>query len=327
VAYVEIASRVVDLWNDRFAAERPFLSQFEEWYGTDYPVPAGQPRTRAKDQGVVQPDTDFVECLANARSYAGPHLMQFAEALDHERAATLQGHLTADHEVIVVDVGCAAGILSLFADRAGFAHYIGVDTNRWMRLLSRSVFESVMDELTGWMDTPDAPRPHLNGYGGCIERTQYTVVNEPPHGTRVSKVRTLQPSFGILEDIDSHDGWSNFVRRVAANTDFSAPRARRITVLLVMNHLMFQLHDVPRTVTSAIDKCRRLASLPGVNTYLVSIEPGTLYKPGRLGTQGLERVLLERQLGVERYSVTGLSSFLTGNSKGDAAVRLVRFGS
>lgn len=285
MSYAEIAERVVNLWNGCFAVERPFLEQFKR-YGIDYPIAVDQQRKGAQGRGVVEPDTEFVECLANARIYAAPHLMQFAEALDHESAAALRGHLTADHEVLVVDVGCAAGILSLFADRAGFAHYIGVDTNRWMRLLSRAVFESVMNDIA---------------------------------------VKTDRPTFKILEHIDSQDGWCDDVRRVSANTDLSAPGARRLTVLLVMNHLVFQRHDVARTVSSAIETCRGLAALPGVHPYLVSIEPGTLYKPDRLGTRGLDGMLLERQLRVERYSVTGVKMLVTGNNKGDAAVRLVSF--
>lgn len=324
--YTEIAARVVKLWNDRLADDRPFLAWFEEWYGPDYPIAAGQPPRRPKNQGVVEPNTDFAECLANARSYASPHLIQFAQALDHGSAAALRGHLTADHEVLVVDVGCAAGILSLFTDRAGFAHYIGVDTNPWMRLLSRAVFETVMDELTGWEYDPDAPNPLLDGYGGYVERTQYAVAGQPQQGTKVTKVRTRQPSFGILDDIDAHDGWSNYVRRVSESTNLSDPGARRLTVLLVLNHLLFQLHGVPRTIMSVIDKCRGLAALSGVHPYLISIEPGTLYKPDQFGTQGLDRVLRERQLRAERYSVTGLSELLTGSSKGGAAVRLVSFG-
>lgn len=321
--YTEIAARVIERWRAHFDHERPFLEQFEEWYGIDYPIAAGQPRRGVQDQGVVQPGTDFVECLANARSYAPPHLMQLAEALDHGRAATLRDHLTAEYDVMVVDVGCAAGILSLFTDRAGFAHYIGVDTNPWMRTLSRAVFETVMNDIT--LQKEYATVPEYGTFGGFIERHQYTVANAPQHGTQVSTVKADRTSFEILEHIDSHDGWSNHVRRVSANTDLSAPGARRLTVLLVMNHLMFQLHDVLRTVTSAIQECQDLAALPGVHSYLLSIEPGTLYKPDRLGTKGLDRVLLERQLRVERYSVTGSSKFLTGNSKGDAAVRMVSF--
>lgn len=323
VSYTEIAERVIERWKAHFDRDRPFLEQFEEWYGIDYPIAAGQQRTRAQDQGVVQPGTEFVECLANARSYAAPHLLQFAEALDHERGTTLRDHLTAEHDVMVIDVGCAAGILSLFADRAGFAHYIGVDTNPWMRALSQAVFETVMNEITfqGTMATAC----DFGTFGGFIERYQYTVADARQQGTKVDTVKTDRPSFVILEHIDSHNGWFNYVRRVSANTDLSDPGARRLTVLLVMNHLMFQLHDVPRTVTSAIERCQGLAALPGVHPYLVSIEPGALFKPDRLGTQGLDRVLRERQLTVERYAVTGLSRFLTGNSKGDAAVRLVSF--
>lgn len=321
--YIEIATRVIECWRGHFEVERPFFVQFEEWYGIDYPLTVDQPRSRARGRGVVQPDTDFVECLANARSYASPHLMQFAEALDHGHAATLRDHLTAEHDVIVVDIGCAAGILSLFTDRAGFAHYIGVDTNPWMRALSRAIFETVMNDIT--LQEAKATVPDFGMFGGFIERYQYTVANAPQQGTQVRTVKTDRTSFEILEHIDSHNGWFNYVRRVSANTDLSAPGARRLTVLLVLNHLLFQLHDVPRTVTSAIQKCQDLAKLPGVHPYLVSIEPGTLYKPDRLGTQGLDRVLLERQLRVERYSVTGLSTFLTGSSKGDAAVRLVPF--
>lgn len=324
MTYADVAAQVIECWEQHFEDERPFLEQFEEWYGIDYPIAVGQSRTRAQDQGVVQPDSEFVECLANARSYATPHLIQLAEALDHGRAAALRRHLTDDHEVLVIDVGCAAGILSLFTDRAGFAHYIGVDTNPWMRSLSRAVFETVMNDIT--LQEAYATVPDFGTFGGFIERFQYTVASTPQHGTQVSTVRTDRTSFGIHEHIDSHNGWSNFVRRVAMNTDLSAMGARRLTVLLVMNHLMFQLHDVPRTVTSAIDKCRGLATLPGVHPYLVSIEPGTLYKPERFGTQGLDRLLRECRLGVERYSVTGLSRLLTGNNKGDAAVRLVSLG-
>lgn len=323
MSYVEIAARVSECWREHFNRELPFLEQFEEWYGIDYPIAVGQPRRRVQDQGVVQPDTEFVECLANARSYATPHLMQFAEALDHESAAALRGHLTADHEVLVVDVGCAAGILSLFADRAGFAHYIGVDTNPWMRSLSRAVFETVMNDIT--LQAAIATVPDFGTFGGFVDRYQYVVANTSQQSTQVSTVKTDRPNFEILEHIDSHDGWCNYVRRVSANTDLSAPGARRLTVLVVMNHLMFQLHDVPRTVTSAIERCRGLTALPGVYPYLMSIEPGTLHKPDRLGTRGLDQMLLERQLRVERYSVTGLSTLLTGMSKGDAAVRLVTF--
>jgi hypothetical protein len=323
VPYTEIAERVIERWDAHFESDRPFLEQFEEWYGIDYPIAADQPRRPAKYHGIVEPDTDFVECLANARSYATPHLRQFAKALDHGRAAPLRNHLTAEHDVIVIDIGCAAGILSLFTDRAGFAHYIGVDTNPWMRSLSRAVFETVINDIT--LEEAMATVPDFGTFGGFIERYQYTVVTAPQRGTQISTVKTDRASFMILEHIDSHNGWFNYVRRVAANTDLFASGARRLTVLLVMNHLMFQLTDVPRTVDSAIQKCRRLAALPGVHPYLVSIEPGTLWKPGRLGTEGLDKLLLESRLGVERYSVTGLSELLTGNSKGDAAVRLVSF--
>lgn len=324
MSYTDIAERIVDLWRGHFNVDRPFLEKFEEWCGIEYPIAAAQPRMGSRDQGMISPQTDFIECLANARSYAAPHLLQFAEALDHERATTLRNRLNSDHEAIVVDVGCAAGILSLFVDRAGLAHYVGVDTNPWMRFLSRAVFETVLHDLALRKDAAGAVE--AGGNSGLIERAQYSVATHPRLGTKVSTVRTDRPSFVVLDDIDAHDGWSKYVRRVATNADFSAPEARRLTVLLVMNHLMFQLHDVPRTVTSAIDKCRDLASLKEVAVYLVSIEPGRLYKPDRLGTQGLDRVLRERGLTVERFSVPGVSAFLTGSSKGNAAVRLVSFG-
>ena len=98
-----------------------------------------------------------------------------------------------------------------------------------------------------------------------------------------------------------------------------------MTVMVVMNHLLFQTTDVRSIVEKVLDTCMSLAKLPGVHPYLMSIEPGTLYKPDRFGTRGLDEVLQERRLRVERYPVTGLSKFLAGNSKGDAAVRLVSF--
>ncbi len=322
-SFTALAERVVEHWNAHFADERPFFEQFEDWYGVDYPLAVDIRSQRASDQGLVSPDTNFAECLANARSYAAPHLRQLAQALDHEHAKTLRRHLTSTHEVIVVDVGCAAGILALLVDRAGFSHYIGIDTNNWMRLLARAVFETTLNDIA--VQDGMATHPDFGVYGPFVERDQYSVTGTHARRTTVRTVRTGQPGFGILESIDSHDGWTKFVEKIAHNHDLQAPGARKITVLVVMNHLLFQLGDVPRTVTTVLGKCRALAQYPGVNPFLVSIEPGTLYKPDRFGTQGFDKIIVEQRLNVVRYGVPGLSTYLTGNSKGDAAVRLISF--
>lgn len=321
--FVELAERVVERWNQHFTAERPFAEQLEDWYGIDYPLQSDLPGQRAKDQGIVSPETGFAECLANARQYAAPHLLQLAEALDHSDAVGLRTHLTESHEVIVVDIGCAAGILSLLVDRAGFAHYVGVDTNNWMRLLTKVVFETTLNDMA--LADGIAVSPTSHSYGSFVERDQYSVSTTRRGGTTVRTVRTDRPGFGILESIDSHDGWTNFVKKVSINHNLRVPRARHITVLVVMNHLLFQLHDVTRTVTNALAKCLDLGKIEGVNPFLLSIEPGTLYKPDRLGTHGFDQLLTTQLLRITRYKVPGLSSYLIGKSKGEAAVRLVTF--
>lgn len=321
--FSDIAHRVTTHWDAVFASPNPLLEPITEWYGMQYPRALdGRPR-RAQNQGLVMPDTDFEECLANAKAYAGPHLKQFAAALDHTAARQLRDALSPGHEVLVVDVGCAAGILGLFTDRSGFAHYVGVDTNEWMRLLARAVFESTLNDIT--LQESQAMSPDYGTYGPFVSRHQYTVGFDRLGRKNVGSITDDRPTFVIHEGIDNHVGWLRYVENVAGALDLTRPGGRPITVLVVMNHLLFQMHDVPQTVISVLDKCRQAAALRGVQAYLVSIEPGTLYKPDRLGTQGFDSLIAKLPASVTRLSVAGVGAYLTGNSRGDAAVRILRF--
>jgi len=321
--FADIAQTVAKHWNGLYSQAAPFIEQIEEWYGIDYPEAARGPQQRPRDQGIVSPDTDLTECLANARSYALPHLHQLAEALDHENASDLRKVITPSHEVIVVDVGCAAGALSLFVDQAGFAHYVGIDTNHWMRLLARATFNKTLNDLA--LVDALGTRAEIGQYGLLVERLQYSLAHSPGRGTAVQTVTSDRPSFELLDDIDSLVGWRTFVEQVSKNEDLQSPSARPITILVVMNHILFQLIDVPRTAQTALDHCRDLSGLSGVRAFLLSIEPGTLYKPDRLGTRGFDEMLGQRRLDVRRFSVRGVASYLTGGNRGEAAVRLISF--
>jgi hypothetical protein len=136
----------------------------------------------------------------------------------------------------------------------------------------------------------------------------------------VQTVTCDRPSFEVLDDIESLVGWRTFVERLSKIEDLQSHRARPITFFVVMNHILFQLVDVPRTAQVALDHCRELSELSGVRAFLLSIEPGTLYKPGRLGTRGFDAMLAERRLEVRRFNVRGV-----GRNKSDAAVRLISF--
>lgn len=321
--FSEIAGRVTAHWDGIFRSPNPLMEAITEWYGIPYPRRLDELPRRASNQGLVQPDTDFEECLANARAYAGPHLRQLGAALDHAEAQPLRNALSPRHEVIVVDVGCAAGILGLFTDRAGFAHYVGIDTNRWMRTLARAVFETTLNDIT--LQESLASNPDHGTYGSFVSRKQYTFAFDGHGRPRIGTITDDRPTFAVHEGIDDHVGWLRYVENVASAVDLAAGGARPITVLAVMNHLLFQMTDVPQTVRSVLDKCRRASALPGVRAFMVSIEPGTLYKPDRLGTQGFDSIVAGMPVNVTRLSVPGVGSYLTGNSRGDAAVRILRF--
>lgn len=321
--FTQIAARVTAHWDGIFRSPNPLMEAITEWYGIPYPRTIDELPRQASNQGLVLPDTDFEECLANARAYAGPHLRQLGAALDHATARPLRDALSQRHEVIVVDVGCAAGILGLFADRAGFAHYVGIDTNEWMRLLARAAFESTLNDIT--LQEGLATVPDHGTYGSFVQRMQYTFAFDGHGRPAVGTITDNRPTFVVHEGIDNHEGWLRYVENVASTVDLAAAAARPITVLAVMNHLLFQTNDVPQTVHSVLEKCRRASTLRGVTAFLVSIEPGTLYKPDRLGTQGFDSIVAKMPVQVSRLSVPGVGSYLTGNSRGDASVRILRF--
>lgn len=316
-----IASRVAEHWNPIFQCANPLLEEICEWHGREYPVALDSLPSRARLQGVVHPDTEFSECIANARSYAAYHLMQLGEALDHPASATLRHHLGAPHQVAVVDIGCAAGILALFVDRCGFAQYIGIDSNPWMRYIGQLVVETTFNQII--LQEGYASQPDYGVYGPFIER-EVMVVSDEESMASVSSSTVERPFVSFTDKFDSNF----FMRYVQTAIDLGhtvEATPKPITILVVMNHFLFQETDVEDVVAEFLELCIFLANKRGVHPFLLSIEPGTLYKPNRLGTQGLDRLLHQRNLTADRFDVTGLSKYLTGKSKGSAAVRLVNF--
>ena len=316
MTFQDIAIRVKNHWDGIFQRDDPLYEEICEWYGEPYPTPVPLVR-RTRDQGFVTPETDFAECISNARSYAGPHLLQLATVLDSAQATNLRQHLTGGQEVIVIDVGCAAGILSLFADRCGFAHYIGIDTNSWMRRISDLVLQTTFNTMV--VIEGYSPRPDHGEYGYFMER---------PVTSADSGLTTLEdrPTFTLFDGLS--ESISETVRqlsRVAQHRNIS----RNFTVLVVLNHILFQPSqaDIERLIRRVLELCVGFEQLNSVTSYLISIEPGALWKPARFGTQGFDNELAMVPAVVQRFPVVGLTELLTGRPGKDAVVRLVRFGS
>lgn len=292
--YSQFAEQVISLWRTTYEAEFPLLFSIKEQLQADYPIDTSV--GRQGNRGEVSPSTDFAVCVANARSYAIPHLKQLVQVLDHSKSEGIRAALRPDREVLVVDVGCAAGILGLFVDRAGFQRYWGIDTNRWMRELAKAMSGATRNALKS---TLDLGLDGLGPYGGIVERKLHRHVDSVDGKARF-------PEFAFT---DGSDSWSDFVISF-----LSSGCPRRSTVLVVMNHFLFQPEGVPETVKRLLAGCRMISRTGRADVFLISIEPSGLRKPDRYGPQGLRRDLhdLRPPKWMHEFTVTGAGHFLSG---------------
>jgi len=329
--FTGLTRRVISHWQPLFAGDRPLEEELLLWAGIEYPPWSPQPLPQGWIRGTAGKDTDFASCVIQARHNASKHLRQLAQALDNPEAARLHRHLDSDHEVLVVDIGCAGGILALLADRAGFARYWGVDINPYMRSIVRAVTGSVRNflVLVGANGRPE----DFGEYGDLVFRPLgWDSRMGSPEKLKLEEIGLvgldgeLMADFPLVRIVDNDQllDWTNDVRLLS---DPMSPirDQRMLTVLVVMNHFLWQPDGVRDVVERILDSCSSLAKHLPINMYLLSIEPGGIYpRPHLFGPMGFDVLLRERSLVPHRFPVQGTRQMATGDGQ-PAEVRLVTF--